>query len=104
MLKDKVVDFIHKEEDLIRHKLEDFEESQILKEEIQFGIGPKDREALAEKRAKERTEHEKEILEKRKKHHDEVEAKKEAKKMKANEQDHLADDIIFDKFMANNRL
>ena len=103
MFKDKIIDIIHKEEDLIRHKLEDLEESQIIRDEIQFGMGPADRESLAKKRETERKEHQKEIDKKREQHHQKIEAKRESKKHEQ-DHDHLNDDIIFDKFMANNRL
>lgn len=95
MFKDKIIDLIHKEEDVIRHTLENFEELEALKEESMVSMSLEEREELALERQKAREKHDTEIEHKR-------ELKKELAEKHKN--GHLLEDDVLQKFLSTNKL
>ncbi|MGL4451241.1 MAG: hypothetical protein ACRCTZ_08635 [Sarcina sp.] len=65
MFKDKIIDLIHREEDLIRHGLEKLKEFETLKEETMISMPLEEREKLALERQAVREQHDSEIKHKR---------------------------------------
>ncbi|WP_297518923.1 hypothetical protein [uncultured Clostridium sp.] len=93
MFKDKIIDIIHKEEDLVRHGIENLEELEILKEE-----------ALMSMSIKERAEHALDRQEARKLHDAKIAHKRDLKKEHTPKKEHLLADDVLEKFLSTNKL